>query len=209
VSGSELGQILDRAARGDFLAADGTVDVLPAPERVHAAVLSFSAHLVVATDIAAGEVHEIAPPGDFVAWGRVAPWLGQRYGRASMAGDVALAAIADGRSAPLDLELVDGYEHPRVAFAARFRADLQVYVTRDRSGVLVLGRGLGDRHELAFEVDPGARGRGLGRALIACALALVPEGEAVWAQVHPANAASLRPVLAAGLQPIGHEQLIA
>jgi hypothetical protein len=37
---------------------------------------------------------------------------------------------------------------------------------------------------------------------------LVPADEAVWAQVHPANAASLRPVLAAGYRPVGFEQLI-
>jgi GNAT superfamily N-acetyltransferase len=205
---SELGRLLDRAARGDFPAADGTVDVLPPPERVRAAVLSFSAHLVVATDVAASEVHEVAPPGDFHAWGRVAPWLGQRDGRESLAGDVVLAAIADGRSSPIDLDRVDDYEHPRLVLARRFRADPRVYITADRAGVLVLGRGLGDRHELAFEVEPAARRRGLGRALVACALALVPEGEAVWAQVHPANAASLRPVLAAGFGPIGYEQLI-
>jgi hypothetical protein len=206
---SALGELLNRAARGEFPVADGTVDVLPAPERVRAAVLSFSAHLVVATEIDAAEVYEMAPPGDFHAWGEVAPWLGQRYGGEAFSGDVMLAAIADGRPAPIDLERIDGYEHPRIAFAARFRSELRVYVTRDRAGVLVLGRGLGDRHELAFEVEPDARRRGLGRALVGCALALVPEGEAMWAQVHPGNAASLRPVLAAGLRPVGYEQLIA
>jgi hypothetical protein len=206
---SSLGELLDRAARGEFPAAAGSVDVLPPPERLRAAVLSFSAHLVVATEADSAEVHALAPPGDFHAWGEVAPWLGRRYGGESFSGDVMLAAIADGRPAPIDLERVDGYEHPRIAFAARFRTDLRVYATPDRSGVLVLGRGLGDRHELAFEVEPGARSGGLGRALIASALALIPEGEAMWAQVHPGNAASLRPVLAAGLRPVGYEQLIA
>jgi GNAT superfamily N-acetyltransferase len=204
-----LGALLDRAARGDFPAADGAVDVFAAPERVHAAVLSFTGHLVVAADVDAAALREMAPPGDFQAWGRVAPWLGQRYGREAIAGDVLLAAIADGREPAIELERVDGYEHPRVALASRFRTDRRVFVTGDRAGVLVLGRGLADRHELAFEVDPTARSKGLGRALVGCALALVPAGEAVWAEVHPANAASLRAVLAAGLRPVGYEQLIA
>jgi GNAT superfamily N-acetyltransferase len=205
---SALGALLDRVARGEFPAADGRVDVFPAPERVHAAVLSFSAHLVVAADVDATQVHELAPSGDFHAWGQVAPWLAQQCGGTGFAGDVVLATIADGRPRPVDLQHVDGYEHPRVAFARRFRTDVRVYVTADRAGVLVLGRGLADRYELAFEVDPAARSRGLGRALVECAIALVPAGEAVWAEVHPANAASLRAVLAAGLVPIGFEQLI-
>ncbi len=34
---------------------------------------------------------------------------------------------------------------------------------------------------------------------------LIPAGEAVWAQVAPANAASVRAFLAAGYQPVGAE----
>ena len=44
-------------------------------------------------------------------------------------------------------------------------------------------------------------------ALAAAAPALVPGGERVWAQVAPANVASLRAFLAAGYRPVGAEVL--
>ena len=72
----------------------------------------------------------------------------------------------------------------------------------------MLGRGIGGRHELAFEVAEDARNRKMGRALVQCALSLVPAGEGVWAQVNAGNAASMRSVLAAGFRPAGHEQLV-
>jgi GNAT superfamily N-acetyltransferase len=73
--------------------------------------------------------------------------------------------------------------------------------------VLVLARGLGGRRELAFEVDPARRNRGLGRLLVTAARHLTPPGEPLFAQIAPGNAASLRAVTAAGLRPIGAEVL--
>jgi RimJ/RimL family protein N-acetyltransferase len=58
-----------------------------------------------------------------------------------------------------------------------------------------------------MEVDPAARGRGLGTALAAAAPALVPDGAPLWAQVATANTASLRAFLAAGYRPVGAEVL--
>jgi GNAT superfamily N-acetyltransferase len=204
-----LARVLDDAARGVYPAPDGSVDVVPAPDRLYAAVFSFTAHLVVAAGVPDAEVREVAPAGDFRAWGAVAPWLAARAGAGAPGGDALLSAIADGRETAVDLEPVDMLEHPRVARAARYRDDLRVHVTRDGHGVLVLGRGVAGRHEIAFEVDPAARGRGLGRALVESSLALVPAGEVVWAQVHPGNAASLRAVLAAGFAPVAFEQLVS
>src|SRR5207245_372679 len=74
-------------------------------------------------------------------------------------------------------------------------------------GVLVLGRGLTNRWEMAYEVDEAARGRGLGRALATAARTLLPPGTPIWAQVAPGNAASLRATLAAGYTPVGAEVL--
>jgi GNAT superfamily N-acetyltransferase len=98
-------------------------------------------------------------------------------------------------------------DHPRVARARLHRTDVRVWTTRDGAGVLVLGRGVAGRWEVSVEVDPVARGRGLGTALVAAAPALVPAGAALWAQVAPANTASLRAFLAAGYRPVGAEVL--
>jgi GNAT superfamily N-acetyltransferase len=203
----DLARVLDDAARGLFPPADGAIELFPRPEppAVRAAVFSFTAHLVVAADVDEAALRDVAKPDDFVSWSRVAPWL---RAREALTGDVLLAAVADGRPPSLTLDADGDFAHPRVERASRYRDGVRVFVTRARDGVLVLGRGVAGRHELAFEVDPPARNAGLGRALVSCALALVPPGEVVWAQVHPANAASLRAVLDAGLRPVGYEQLI-
>jgi len=60
---------------------------------------------------------------------------------------------------------------------------------------------------MAYEVDPSARGTGLGRRLAAAAPSLVPDAEALFAQASPGNAASVRSLLAAGYRPIGGECL--
>jgi RimJ/RimL family protein N-acetyltransferase len=71
----------------------------------------------------------------------------------------------------------------------------------------MLGRGLAGRWEIAFEVEPEARGRGLGTALASAGPWLAP-GDPVFAQVSPGNVASLRVLLAAGYRPIGSEVLL-
>jgi L-amino acid N-acyltransferase YncA len=207
---TDLARLLDDAARGRFPAADGSIDIVPAPLRAGAAVFSFSAHLVVAADVDPAEVAAVATPGDFVSWGRVAPWLAARAGaERGTGGDVLLAAIASGEATRhANVIEADDVAHSRVERASRYRDDVRVFVTDDGDGVLTIGRGVADRYEVAFEVEPHARTAGLGRALVATALTLVPAGEVVWAQVHPANAASLRTVLAVGFQPIGFEQLV-
>jgi hypothetical protein len=49
--------------------------------------------------------------------------------------------------------------------------------------------------------------KGLGRRMVAAALALVPATEPVFAQASPGNAASLRALLASGFRPISSEVL--
>jgi RimJ/RimL family protein N-acetyltransferase len=97
--------------------------------------------------------------------------------------------------------------HERAARALRYRDDLEVWTAEGGVGVLVLGRGLAGRREVAFEVDPARRNRGLGRLLVAAARHLTPAGEPLFAQVAPGNVASLRVVEAAGFRPVGAEVL--
>ena len=51
-----------------------------------------------------------------------------------------------------------------------------------------LGHGLVDRYEMSLELVEGARGKGLGRAMICAARTLVASDEPVFAQVSPGNA---------------------
>ena len=94
--------------------------------------------------------------------------------------------------------------------ARRYRPDAVVYADRERGepdGVLVVGQGVAGRWEMAFEVAPAARGRGIGRRLAATAASFVPEGQPVFAQVAPGNPSSVRACLAAGYVAVGAEVL--
>jgi RimJ/RimL family protein N-acetyltransferase len=82
-----------------------------------------------------------------------------------------------------------------------------VYEDDDGAAVVVVGRGLALRREVAVEVDPAARNRGLGTQALFNARRLVGEDDVLFAQVAPGNAASLRIFLTAGFEPIGCEVL--
>ncbi|HEX5568227.1 MAG TPA: GNAT family N-acetyltransferase, partial [Streptomyces sp.] len=102
-------------------------------------------------------------------------------------------------------EIAD-HTHPRVARALLFREDVRVWEAD--GGVVVLGRGVAGRWEVAVEVDAQARGRGLGRALAVAARHLAPVGGPLWAQQAPGNAAAVRAFQAAGYRPVGAEVLL-
>jgi GNAT superfamily N-acetyltransferase len=208
--GDRLLRLLRDAALGTPPAADGVVEVWPAPAGAVDAVLAFTAHHVVAAEVDPDLVAARLPDGDLTA--PTSPgflgWLGERLGSHPGSLDVVPAAGGLGGTPPLELTaVVDPERHPRVARALRYRGDLRVWTDREGAGVLVLGRGLAGRLEVSFEVDPARRNRGLGRGLVAAARHLVPPGEPLFAQVAPGNAASLRVVEAAGFRPIGAEVL--
>jgi GNAT superfamily N-acetyltransferase len=208
---ARLSALLREVAAGRPPAPDGAIDVLPQPDGPVAAVLSFTAHHVVAADVDPEWVHArldgaglSAPMGP-----RFLAALCDVLGREPDSIDLVLVATGDGR--PPALPLVPGDpdpDHPRAARADRYRTGVRAWRTPGGEGLLLVGRGLAGRWEAAFEVDPAARGRGLGRALAAAAVGLVPAGEPVWVQVAPGNVASVRAVLAAGpFTPVGGEIL--
>jgi GNAT superfamily N-acetyltransferase len=204
-----LGVLLD-AARGRPPAPDGAVEVLPGLPGPVDAVLAFTAHHLVVADVDPELVAARLPDGDLAA--PMSPaflaWLGGRLGSRPGSLDVVLAAEGLGGEPPLELRRVaDRGGHQRVVEALRHRADLEVWSDPERAGMLLLGRGLAGRRELAFEVEPGRRDRGLGRRLVAAARHLTPPGEPLFAQVAAGNAASLRALQAAGFRPLGAEVL--
>jgi GNAT superfamily N-acetyltransferase len=200
--------LLHAAARGAYPAENGLTEVVGPLEGAPAAVLSFTAHHVVATDVPAREVHERIDPADLK--GPLAPgvlaWLARRTGLTAGSLDVVLAWLPErSPAAAIAVREVEPGEHPRVARAQRWRQDVRVFDGAD--GMVVLGRGLAGRLELSVEVDPRERGRGLARHLVTAALAAAGPDEPVFAQVAAANAASLRALQPAGFVAIGAEVL--
>jgi GNAT superfamily N-acetyltransferase len=202
--------LLQDAARGAPPPEDGAVEVWPAPPGPVDAVLAFTAHHVIAAGVDPGLVAARLPAGDLSApvGAPFLGWLGERLGSRPGSLDVVLAAEGLGGPPPLELTRVVGLDqHRRVARSLRYRDHLEVWTAQEGAGLLVLARGLGGRRELAFEVDPARRNRGLGRLLATAARHLTSPGEPLFAQVAPGNAASLRAVTAAGFHPIGAEVL--
>jgi GNAT superfamily N-acetyltransferase len=201
--------MLEDAARGRFPAFDFAVEVVDPPPGPFDVLVGFTGHYVLAGPVTTEEVQAQLPEGDLTAPVRppFLTWLGQRLGTGAGILDGVLTALGTGRGAESLVSVADLAEHPRAAAASRQRSGVDVYSDAARSGVVTLGRGLVDRWEVSIELDPAARGQGQGRALLADALGLVPSGDAVFAQVSPGNAASLRSFTAAGFSPIGCEIL--
>jgi hypothetical protein len=202
-----LGDIVRAAAAGRFPPEDGGITVVP-PDRTTGlwAVVCFSAHAVVATSRPRDEVLACGldayggahDPEALVALAGPGAWFGVL--------DAVLVATAGSVPGVVPLAPTDAYDdHQRVTYARRVRVDVEVL--GDERGLVTLGRGLGGRTELGFELA-GDAAPGTGRALLAGALAAHPEGELVFASCSPGNARSLRALLAAGFRPIGSECLI-
>jgi GNAT superfamily N-acetyltransferase len=204
----DLAGLFEAAERGEYPPTDLSVTHLPAPKPGTVAVLGFTAHTVVATDADPAWIAAHLPPGDPGAAFNP-PFLGALEGALGLrVNNIDILALAPPRSGPphLALQRIDDQTHPRVRRALRYRDDVTVWSCG--GGVLVLGRGLGGRWEVAVEVEPDARGKGLGRALAAAAAHLVPENRPVWAEIGVGNAASVRAFLAAGYLPVGEEALL-
>jgi RimJ/RimL family protein N-acetyltransferase len=203
-----LRALLDAAACGGYPPADGGFDVLPSPDGLADVMLGFTAHFVLASSIEPAEIAARLPEDDLSVPMSAAflTWIAEQLGSRPTTFDVLLCAIGDGSGPPPWLHEVDGIDHPRVARAARYRSDMHMYTT-DGGGVLIVGRGICGRWEIGYEVAPAARGKGLGRRIVSAARGLVPAGEAVWAQVAPGNAASLRSTIAGGFVPVAAEVL--
>jgi hypothetical protein len=204
----ELAAILDAAAAGRFPRVDGQVTLLPQPSARDAGVIAFTGHAVAFSDADHSWLAARLPDGDLSA--PLSPAflaaLGGRTGRVAPNIDMLTCASAlPGRPA-LELRAETDRAHPRIARALRYRDDVSAW--RADGGVLLLGRGVAGRWEVAIEVDPAHRDRGLGAQLATAARHLVPGGAALWAQIAPGNAASVRAFLAAGFCPVGAEALL-
>lgn len=204
--------LMREVGEGRFPEPDGAVEVLPPADGTGAAVVALAAHHVIATGVDEAWVLSQLPDGDLGA--PVSPAflqaLAGRLGAQPGSLDAVFCARADLTDPGLELERLPGDRyHTRINRAHRYRTDVRAYAAEGGTGLLVVGRGLAGRWEAAFEVEPGERGRGLGRRLVRAARAVVPGGEAVFLQVAPGNIPSMRAVLAAGCRPVGAEVLFS
>jgi GNAT superfamily N-acetyltransferase len=206
--GGPLAVLLAEVAAGRYPPTDGSITILPQPSPREAGVLAFTAHSVIFTDVDPAWIRGRLAPGDLAA--PVLPSfleaLCAKTGHHANCADMLCVATAEPGPPDIALNPTRAAGHPRVARALRYRDDVRTWEVP--GGILTLGRGVAGRWEVAVEVDPDHRGRGLGRALAAAARHLVPDGIPLWAQITPGNAASVRAFLAAGYQPVGSEILL-
>ncbi|MGI5286350.1 GNAT family N-acetyltransferase [Nonomuraea polychroma] len=201
-----LADLLSDVELGRMPDADGNVTILAQPSPRDLGVIAFTAHSVIFADVDPDWIRGRLPAGDLSA--PLGPpflqALAEETGRSI--GCVDLLALAEPLpGSPLvPLDEITGGDHPRVARARRYRDSVRVW--SGQGGLLTIGRGVAGRWEVAVEVEPAYRGRGVGRILATSARHLVPGP--VWAQVAPGNAASLRAFLAAGYVPVGAEVLL-
>ena len=207
-AGGELADLLSDVAAGRFPPPDGSVTILPQPSRRDAGVIAFTAHSVVFVDLDPAWVRGQLPPGD-LSGPLLPPFLhavcGATGRRANSTDLLCVAAPRPGSPAIMLTQAMTS-DHPRIARALRHRDGVRVWETP--GGIVSIGRGVAGRWEVALEVEPGYRGKGLGRELAVAARHLVPEGTPLWAQIAPGNAASVRAFLAAGFRPVGAEALL-
>jgi len=204
-----LAAILSDAAKGRFPPADGQVSVLPQPSPRDCGIFGFTAHAVIFADADPDWVTGQLPPGDLGAPLNAAFVQALANATGRVAGSIDLLCVAEPLAGPPPVSLTPETDdsHPRIERALRYRDEVRAW-TAD-GGVVLLGRGVAGRLETAIEVDQNRREHGLGRALARAARHLAPASEPVWAQVAPANAASVRAFLAAGFTPVGAEVLLA
>lgn len=191
---------------------DGVVQLLDRPHgKVAAGVFGHTGQVAIFTDLlddwierqltAANEDLLMAPTSPAFI-GNVARALGVRDDGV----DVLLAASR----LPGEPELVpvpfEG-RSSRVLRGTSYRRDVRLFESTDGAVQLCLGRGFGGRLEVSVDVEPAHQGAGRGRWAAAESRKLAPAGETVFAQVAPANAASLRAFLAAGFEVVGSEIL--
>lgn len=120
--------------------------------------------------------------------------------------DAVLVAPGTGDSALVPRP--DLSDHPRVRHAEQIRDSVGVFGWPGRDDVVVTqGLSFGGLVVVSYEIEPGARGQGLGTRTASAARGLVSAGQPVVALVSPGNVASLRAALRAGFEPVGSVQV--
>ncbi len=200
-------QVFIEAAHGRFPPADGSVTFLPVHRPGIEAIVAFTGHAYVMSELGPSDFADLRLDGFGLAQRPEAQLRIARGGRigvvdATMAwlpGPVSEADVAD------VVEVDSGTDHPRVRHAMSIRRDVRVFTGPD--GLVTLSSGLAGRQEMGVAaIDPG---QGSGRRLIRAAKRLSSDGSApLFAAVSPGNARSFRAFQAEGFSVLGSEVVI-
>jgi GNAT superfamily N-acetyltransferase len=201
-----LADILAGASAGHLPQPGAGPTVVSQPSQRDAGVIAFTGHSVIFADVDESWIQSRLPKDDLSA-SLNPPFLSALEERMNRRVDnIDMLALASPCRDRPSIQLLEATvdEHPRIERARRYRDDVRVWTCP--GGILIIGRGVAGRWEVAIEIDPACQGRGLGRALARAARHLTKHS--LWAQIAPGNAASVRSFLAAGYIPLGAEALL-
>ncbi len=204
-----LTELFDRLSRDIFPPRDDGIEVVGPPPGVAEVVMAFTNHNVIATSLEEGAVRTQLDPEDLKGPLRPAflNWMREQLDARPTSVDIVLYAKGRGVGSDAVEPRDDLYDHARVIRASRYRTDIELYGDPVSSSVLVMGKGVADRREIAVEVPASQRKASTGRRLVQAALDVTPRGVPVFAQVASGNAASLRAFYNSGFRPLGAEAL--
>lgn len=194
------------AAHGRFPPADGAVTFLPVHRRGVEAIVAFTGHAFVMSEISPDGLGDLALDGFGLAQRPEAQLRIARGGRIGVL-DATMVWLpnhgATGGAA--EVSESDAFDsHPRVRHARSIRSDVRVFACAD--GLITLSTGLAGRQEMGVSAfEPG---RGLGRRLIRAAQLISDPSAPLFAAVAPGNARSFRAFQAEGFFVVGSEVVI-
>lgn len=209
--GDRLRELCEAAARGSFPPPVWGLEFVPPPALVLGAVVAFTGHHVIASDVDEDETLDKLDRSDIAAPFNPSflAWLGGRLNAKVGHIDVTLARLGTGAGDEWLRPVTDPPDNERVRRAQRQRADVEFLAPPEGGAVVTLGSGLAGRRELSMEIsDESHRNRGLGARLVGAAVDRLSTEESVFASVAPGNTRSLRCLLHAGFLPIGAECIL-
>jgi len=199
-------EILHDAAHGRFPPPDGGVTFLPVHRPGVEAIVAFTGHAFVMSELGPGDFTDLELDGFGLAQRPEAQLRVARGGRVGVIDATMVwlprSLASDGIT---DLSETDAFDdHPRVRHARSMRSDVRVFAGDD--GLITLSIGLAGRQEMGVAAfEPG---QGSGRRLIRAAQSIADPNSPLFAAVAPGNARSFRAFQAEGFSVVASEVVI-